>query len=299
MSRDNAGVFNRYVDTTSTLIWSSSRRTAYQSIRKLGESTGNINSSNVFHKWTIEGPNSCYREINRGLLNDDFRTLEKHADYINQLCRAIKANVTWESMKVYRGLQLEPNAINQIKTDRPFLWPTFTSTSRDVSIARRFGRYIFEIETSPNDRTYRADISNDSLYSEQEVLFYPYSGFRVKSIFKDARVIQLECMDTIKVEALAKQSQSSGLHFLAVDEHIFGNSQWFWNASSSPFSKNEPPKWTSYSAADNAKIENAFQQRNIEVHLERYTIRFNPKVQVNQSDPNKQRQIKRVEWHWI
>ncbi|CAF1478227.1 unnamed protein product, partial [Didymodactylos carnosus] len=49
------------------------------------------------------------------------------------------------------------------------------------------------------------DISMYSKYSyEQEVLFYPYSGFRVKKIFPDARIIQLECVDTIEVESKSR-----------------------------------------------------------------------------------------------
>ena len=95
-------------------------------------------------------------------------------------------------MKVYRGLKLDPSNIYQIKTDMAFLWPTFSSTSRKRNIAQKFGSYLFEIDTSPHDGTYRADISNYSTYSEEEVLFYPYSGFRVKNILKDARVIQLD-----------------------------------------------------------------------------------------------------------
>lgn len=209
MSRDNSGILSRYVDTTSPVSWPRSRRAAYRNITNSNMFIGNIDKASLFRKWTIEGPNSCYKEINRSLLNDDLYTLQKHANYINELRRAIKENLSWETMKVYRGLQLESSEIHQLKTGMAFLWPTFSSTSRIRSIAQGFGNYLFEIDTSPNDGIYRADIRSYSPYSEEEVLFYPYSGFQVKNIFKDARVIQLQCIDTNRVEKLQNSSESS------------------------------------------------------------------------------------------
>jgi hypothetical protein len=212
MSRDNNGIFSRYVDTTSPTAWPTSRRTAYLTITNCGVSTGNLDKFNTFRKWTSEGPNKCYTEINTALLNDNLQTLQKHANYINDLRRAIKENLSWESTKLYRGLKLHSSAIHQIPTGMVFLWPTFSSTSHRRSIAQAFGDYLFEIHTSSNDNTYRVDISNYSEYSEEEVLFYPYSGFRVKNIFKDARVIQLECVDTVQVESLHNSSNTSAAY---------------------------------------------------------------------------------------
>ena len=70
-------------------------------------------------------------------------------------------------------------------------------------MASKFGNYTFEINVLENDYfSYRADISQYSKYpSEEEVLFYPYSGFRVKNILSDARIIQLDCLDTVDVES--------------------------------------------------------------------------------------------------
>ncbi|UJR34644.1 hypothetical protein I4U23_027421 [Adineta vaga] len=210
MPRDNNGIFNRYVDTTSPVTWPRSRRTAYKSIINTMVSSRNIDKVSLFRKWTIEGSDSCYEEINRALLNDDLQTLQKHANYINELRQAIKENLSYESIKVYRGLKLESNEMNQLKVGMAFLWPTFSSTSRNKNIAQVFGSYMFEIDGSPNDGTYRTDIRNYSAYPEEEVLFYPYSGFCEKNTFKDARVIQLQCMDTMIVEKFANSSNSSG-----------------------------------------------------------------------------------------
>ncbi|CAF3890915.1 unnamed protein product [Rotaria sp. Silwood1] len=74
-----------------------------------------------------------------------------------------------------------------------------------------------------------------------------------------------------------------------------GNPQWFWNASSDPFSKSEPPTWTPYSLADNAKIESAFQKGDTKVQLGNYVIHIRDHMQVNQNDFTRQRPIKRVE----
>ncbi|CAF2770936.1 unnamed protein product [Rotaria sp. Silwood2] len=74
-----------------------------------------------------------------------------------------------------------------------------------------------------------------------------------------------------------------------------GNPQWFWNAASNPFSNTNPPNWTAYSAADNAKIEDAFQKGDTSVQLGNYVIHIKDKMQVNQSDFSRQRQIKRGE----
>ena len=94
MSRDDIGILCRYVDTTSPVTWPRSRRKAFLSIGNSSMSTGNLDKFSIFHKWTIEGQNACYEEINKGLLNDDLHTLTKHANYINELQIAIKANLS-------------------------------------------------------------------------------------------------------------------------------------------------------------------------------------------------------------
>lgn len=183
-------------------MWPSCRRSGYEAIRKTGPYSKNIDVHGVFYKWTIEGYGSCYREVNQALLDDDQPALQKHANYINDLCMAIKQNRALESITVYRGIQLQQHHVNAICEGMSFLWPTFTSTSRDFNIAHAFGSWVFEITTEPNDGTYHVDISNHSYFEgEQEVLFYPYSGFRVKGINKSSHIVQLKCCDTCTVES--------------------------------------------------------------------------------------------------
>lgn len=89
-----------------------------------------------------------------------------------------------------------------------FLWPTFSSTSRDKDTAKNFsGNYLFEINLSPKDGcTYYSDISKYSKYPhEKEILIYPYSGFRVKQILSKDRIIRLECVDTLQIESYSRQ----------------------------------------------------------------------------------------------
>ncbi|CAF3298929.1 unnamed protein product [Rotaria socialis] len=180
MSRSESGISSRYITTTLPVTWPKSRSETYRRITQSDVHTESINIDTVFRKWTIEGPDSCYKQINRALLHDDHHSLSIHANYINELRAAIKQNLSWEPIKVYRGLKFNSFSEDKIHVGMTFLWPTFSSTSRDRRVAKMFGSYLFEIEASSNDGTYRADISNYSQYQgEKEILFYPYSGFRV------------------------------------------------------------------------------------------------------------------------
>jgi len=145
--------------------------------------------------------------LNTALLDDDYEMLKENVQFINSLRNAIRNNNEKESLKAYRGLTMSTEHVKQeFKEGLQFLWPTFTCTSRNRDIAHRFGDYMFEIDVSIDDWTYRSDISKYSVYpEEEEVLFYPYSGYIVKNIIHDAKVIQLQCIDTLEVEASAEE----------------------------------------------------------------------------------------------
>jgi hypothetical protein len=166
-----------------------------------------IDRSNIFHRWSLEGQSPLYKKINEALLSDDYDILKENQIYINNLRQAIKESLLEESIKVYRNLKLDPAYVrSEYKENQMFLWPTFSSTSRNKDKASIFGNYTFQIDALVNDFTYRTDISRYSEYpEEQEVLFYPYSGFRVKQILPDARIIQLECVDTLEIESYSKK----------------------------------------------------------------------------------------------
>ncbi|CAF4203604.1 unnamed protein product [Didymodactylos carnosus] len=73
--------------------------------------------------------------------------------------------------------------------------------------------------------------------------------------------------------------------------------QWYWKSNSDPWSTNEGnEEWTKYSDTESAIIEEAFNQKNTTklAELDNYSINLHDSIQISKSDPNKQRQIKRV-----
>ncbi|UJR16697.1 hypothetical protein I4U23_003597 [Adineta vaga] len=189
----------------------------------MNNDTSTINTSDIFRQWTLEHESSVYKKINDSLLFDNYDILKENAVYINSLRRAITENLLQDSIKVYRNIELRPDFVqNEYKENQTFLWPTFTSTSRNKDVASTFGNYTFEIDASLNDYTYRTDIGSYSQYPyEQEILFYPYSGFRIKRIYTDARIIQLECVDTLDIESSSKTSIPSQIKLYDKDRQMF------------------------------------------------------------------------------
>ncbi|CAF0778722.1 unnamed protein product [Didymodactylos carnosus] len=72
--------------------------------------------------------------------------------------------------------------------------------------------------------------------------------------------------------------------------------QWYWKSSFDPSSTNEKEEWTKYSDIESAIIEEAFNGNNKTklIELDNYSINLNDSIQISQSDPNNQQQIKRV-----
>ncbi|CAF1631012.1 unnamed protein product [Didymodactylos carnosus] len=72
--------------------------------------------------------------------------------------------------------------------------------------------------------------------------------------------------------------------------------QWYWKSNSDLWSTNGNEEWTKYSDIESAIIEEAFNQKNKTklAELDNYSINLNDSIQISKSDPNNQRQIKRV-----
>lgn len=130
--------------------------------------------------------NDVYREVNTALCTDDRCLLQKHAKFINLLRQALYGHR--ERGIVYRGMFLPGRDHQLYQVGRRFLWPGFTSASRDERRAHEFGscsgwgeRVLFEIDLDyMQGLTWVRDISWASQFpQEQELLFYPYSGFQV------------------------------------------------------------------------------------------------------------------------
>ncbi|CAF1347180.1 unnamed protein product [Didymodactylos carnosus] len=160
-----------------------------------------IPKEQLFHMWTKE-KGQYYHFINSALLEDDHQVLEDNLNFIFSLKHAIKSNSYSHHGKVYRGLELDDEQVKEeYKIGTTFLWPTFTCTSKDKEQAGRFGHYLFEIDIPGEGITYCCDISQYSDFPyESEVLFYPYTGFRVTQVLPEKKLIKLTCVDTLTIE---------------------------------------------------------------------------------------------------
>ncbi|CAF1512807.1 unnamed protein product [Rotaria magnacalcarata] len=70
--------------------------------------------------------------------------------------------------------------------------------------------------------------------------------------------------------------------------------KWMWQSNSNPWSKSEPAEWSYYSDVGSLIIEGAYLNNQTGVLLDGYFIDFKHKVQIDSSDANKQRPVKRL-----
>lgn len=71
---------------------------------------------------------------------------------------------------------------------------------------------------------------------------------------------------------------------------------WYWESNTNPFSNTESIEWSRYSDIENTMIEEAFNKfKKSYVILDDYHIDFEHRIQISNSDKNKQRRIKRIE----
>jgi len=203
---------DRFSCSCSPLLLPTYRRPNYKSAiydkdGKNKSTTQTQTDTELLRKWTSE-KNPIYREINKALLSDDIDGISKNQAYILALKSAIRNEFSKQSFRcvVYRGLNIGSNWKQQYKAGTTFLWPTFTSTSRSMNVAQGFGNVVFRINIETGKGlTYFADVSKYSEYPfEQEILFYPYSGFEVTNVNFDLQIVDLKCYDTIEVERLKK-----------------------------------------------------------------------------------------------
>lgn len=158
--------------------------------------------------WAYTG-DEFYDELNYALRKDTDQLVE-FKPLISALREALRNHHAGGT--VYRGVNMTHREADLYKKGFQFLWPGFTSTSRDEWIADRFGSWgegvkvIFEIKLDgkgPKGVTWSRDISEFSQYpEEEEVLIYCYSGFRVSQRWVEGDTIRVKLMtvDTLKVE---------------------------------------------------------------------------------------------------
>jgi hypothetical protein len=110
---------------------------------------------------------------------------------------------------VHRKMHLEKELLDEYTDDFVFLWPNFVSTSlRDNAYSSEdFGtlnvHFKIDLDSPRNEGvTYMYNLSSLSSFDENEVLFYPYSGFRVikREELGEMTIITLCTVDTRAVD---------------------------------------------------------------------------------------------------
>ena len=71
--------------------------------------------------------------------------------------------------------------------------------------------------------------------------------------------------------------------------------EWMWQSNPYPQSKSETSTWSHYSDVENLIMEEAYSKGETKAVLDDYYIDFKKKLQISNTDSNKQRQVKRVE----
>lgn len=177
-------------------------------VKKLNDEEAAINL------YSAENP-PLYKELNRGLNDDDEEILRKRGGLISKIRWAIKNRCknkyahldtrVWGGWKldksskkkhfinkkvpVYRGMKyLTCQHWREYYVGRKFIWSAFVSTTPNLEVAKGFckddgksarGATIFKI-TFCSGCTYAYDVTRFSDFpEEQEILIYPGSGFEV------------------------------------------------------------------------------------------------------------------------
>jgi len=145
--------------------------------------------------------NYLYKEMNTTCASNRH---EKVMHIMGAVVRYVKEtkDVMTKCQKVYRGVRAPTP---QYEEGKEYYWPTFSSTSKAVSVAQGFAGEekgtVFELSLSKDSGNLNVDIESRGagwtfFQSEAEVLFLPYLHFRVTDISQQAayRWIKIEEM---------------------------------------------------------------------------------------------------------
>jgi hypothetical protein len=188
------------------------RRPNYVDLVKASEEENEselLSPDEAFFEWSRH--DGQYQLLTNGLMNDDSTALRICKTLLLSLKRAIKQAPlpSVPAMYLYRGVNIDDHTVEgEYHEGVQFLWPAVTATSRNIDVARKFGSWVFAINVSRRvGVTYFADVAAFSNYpEEQEVLFYPYSGFTVGRVDSTARIIELVPTDTLQIEAISRRA---------------------------------------------------------------------------------------------
>ena len=140
----------------------------------------------------LESQKSLYRMLNNDLRTRNPAKIYRYLDliaFINKLI--INGEIANYKGKVYRATKLDEQMIEKLEIGSIMVNTTFWSTSKDIAIAERFlknqnWRNAFIIcDTLKNNVD--IDFENLNYFGEKEVLFLPFTEFKVEKIIKEEK----------------------------------------------------------------------------------------------------------------
>eukprot|EP01048_Picozoa_sp_COSAG05_P015676 COSAG05_NODE_1919_length_3833_cov_3.495179_1_plen_572_part_00 len=178
-------------------------------------------ASAVFAAYTAAYPvapgwKPLYKQMNEALVDDDEQQLkQEYGGYVKKMRECLKERMNLQPLPetVWRGMNIPADVLETYRPGEKFLWPQFTSTSKEKSIAECFTQegdnspVLFEIDLNGEGQTYALDIERFSIFNEKEVLIYPYSGFEVTNVITDYpyfgvnyTLVEMRTYDTLLIE---------------------------------------------------------------------------------------------------
>lgn len=156
--------------------------------------------------------NDVYAEVNHALYTDSEDGLKRWGGYIGELRRVMHKKCVDEGQNyqkglVYIGLNLPKELTDVFQPSQKFLFPNFRSASKLESVVSSTftGNVVLKINIADaRGLTYALDIARYSKFpDEEEVLFYPYSGFEVmkRDVAPDGKlIIEARLHDTTLID---------------------------------------------------------------------------------------------------
>ncbi|CAF1534844.1 unnamed protein product [Adineta ricciae] len=118
-----------------------------------------------------------YKMVNKCLREDDMNKMNTLGPYCFLLINALWMLRRNENVTLYRGLTLDEESLSNYKASigKQFSWKTFTSTTRDRSIAEHFGNtmFIISVVQMPFKPAYWTPISEYSEFQYEDEVFLP------------------------------------------------------------------------------------------------------------------------------
>ncbi|CAF4681813.1 unnamed protein product, partial [Rotaria sp. Silwood2] len=143
----------------------------------------------------IFGSKKFYAYVNKQLMQDDAWPLNKLMPFIRRTTSQINNHGPSQDCVAYRGMYLSYEQRHFFTVNKVFRFPGFTSTTRKKQVARVVGNTLFEIHISAGCHQVRDTSQFSHFKHEDELLFSPYSRFRVVKI--NVEIITLHALENL------------------------------------------------------------------------------------------------------